>query len=250
MTSYRVEVRQCADCGCQFKTWAFASRNMFGVKFYTDGFVDGSMYDEGSALRVCPECSKWLWQEDLPALESKRDFLAWNDPRLSALPGVETVRGRAYEDALRQAIWTNDAQEKYVRIRAWWSFNDAYRGQVDDQSSLPTEQEENLLSLLKLLRANHWDDRITKAEIFRELGQFDECLEELDQLRKLQSLSQLIRSDLDDQVITWELINDLLDQFGECLNELDLSRGDGYLPVMDTIESLARSRKRRVAPLE
>ena len=103
---------------------------------------------------------------------------------------------------------------------------------------------------MKLLSANHWDDRITKAEIFRELGQFDECLEELDQLRKLQSLSQLLMSNFEDQVPKMELINDLIDQFGECLKELDLCRADRYLPVMDAIENLARSRKRRVAPLE
>jgi hypothetical protein len=250
MTSYRVEVRQCADCGCQFKTWAVASCNTFGATFYTDGFVDGTMYDEGWALLICPGCNKWLWQEDMPALESMRDSLAWNDPRLSALPDAETVRGRAYEDALRQAIWTNEGQEKYVRIRAWWSFNNPYRGQADDQSSLPTEQEENLLSLLKLLSANHWDDRITTAEIFRELGQFDECLEELNQLRELQRLSQLIMSDLDDELTNSELINARFSPPGECLKELDLSHADRYLPVMDAIENLARSRKRRVAPLE
>ena len=250
MTSYRVGVRKCANCGCQFKAWFVASWNTFGATFYTDGSVDGSMYDEGSALLVCPECNTWLWQEDLPALESMQDSLVYDEAGRGALPDAREVRGSDYEEALSRAPWKSVVQEQYVRIRAWWSFNDAYRGQVDDQSNLPPRQEENLLRLLELLSANRWDDRITKAEILRELGRFDECLEELNQVRELRGLSQLILSDLDDELTNAELVNARYGPFGECLKELDLSRGDGYLPAMDAIEKLARSRKRRVAPLE
>jgi hypothetical protein len=97
------------------------------------------------------------------------------------LPDARHVYGRDYEGALRQAIWKNKAQEKYIRIRAWWSFNSAYRGDPIKDFNLPSEQEANLRRLLQLLDTNDPDTSITRAEILRELGQFDECLNELDQ---------------------------------------------------------------------
>jgi hypothetical protein len=53
MTSYLIQIKQCPECGCQFKVWAIASCNTIDARFYTDGSVEGSMYEEGSALLTC-----------------------------------------------------------------------------------------------------------------------------------------------------------------------------------------------------
>ena len=65
---------------------------------------------------------------------------------------------------------------KYIRIRAWWSFNDAYRRRAAEDFRVPPDQETNLRRLLQLLDTNHPEKSIMKAEILRELGEFDPCL--------------------------------------------------------------------------
>jgi hypothetical protein len=181
MTSYWFEVKQCPNCDCEFIYWAVASCNTFHAKFYTDGFVDGPMYDEGGYLLTCPGCNKSLWCEDVPTKETLSNLEYFSGSVRGSLPPAERVRGSQYEDLLRQAIWKTEAQEKYVRVRAWWSFNSPYRGQITDEFKMPPEQKQNLLRLLQLLDTNAPSDSIMKGEILRELGRFDECLKHLEQ---------------------------------------------------------------------
>lgn len=152
-----------------------------GAKFYIDGFVDGPMYDEGSALLICPRCNRYFWREDVPTRESMPDHEYFGNPQRRSLPSAIQVRGSHYRHALHQALWKTSAQEKYIRIRAWWSFNSAHRGNITEEFGISPEEEANLLRLLQLLDTNDPHDSIMKAEILRELGQFDECLKQLDQ---------------------------------------------------------------------
>lgn len=181
MTSYQIEIKQCPNCGCEFQIWAVASCNTIDAKFYTDGFVDGPMYDEGGDLLTCPECKRYFWWEDVPTKKTMRDFQSLRDPELGLLPHAGEVRGHQYEDILSQALWKTEAQEKYIRIRAWWSFNRVYRDYATEEFNMSHEGEANLLRLLQLLDPNDPDESIMKAEVLRQLGQFDECLKQLDQ---------------------------------------------------------------------
>jgi hypothetical protein len=183
MTSYQIDIKQCPKCGCEFTAWEVASCNTFGAKFYTDGCVKGPMFDRGSPLLICPGCSKYFWREDVPTLESMRDskyfikYVADSDKRSHRQ--APWVQGHHYEDMVRQSFWRTPDEEKYIRIRAWWSSNSAYRDGSSQEFLLSTEQEDNLRRLLQLLDPNDPHDLIMTAEILRELGEFDECLTQL-----------------------------------------------------------------------
>lgn len=137
------------------------------------------MFGENSRLLICPGCNRLFWEDEVPTipLSENRDLYI---SELRSLARAEFIYGHHYEDALRQELWKTEAQEKHIRIRAWWSFNNAYREQATEDISLSPEQEANLLRLLQLLDANDPSESLMKAEIFRELGRFDECLKELD----------------------------------------------------------------------
>ena len=182
MTSYQIEVRECPNCGCEFWALAVGSCNTFGAKWYTDGFVHGPMYEEGNAVLVCPKCNTYLWREDVPTRESMRDSEYFQNSERRSLSEAKQVCSRDYEDLLRQKQWNNQTQEKYIRIRACWAFNAVYRFQPEEEFNMLAEQEENLRRLLQLLDTNKQDSLVMKAEILRELGQFDECLEAADQV--------------------------------------------------------------------
>ncbi len=107
---------------------------------------------------------------------NESDYL--RDSKRESLPHAGGVD---YVGLLQQAFWETPAQEKYIRIRAWWSFNSAYRGNATEEFSMSPEQEANLLRLLQLLDTNDPYESIMKAEILRGLGRFEECLKQLRQ---------------------------------------------------------------------
>ena len=234
MTILAYVIKQCPNCDCEIKTWGYASRSFTGSgKFYTDGFQEWSVFNENSAVLICPGCNDYIWQGTLP----KKKFLSMLDPEFSrcSLPESRPVQLSDYEDILHRTLWKTQAQEKEIRIRLWWTFNNAYRDN-DDKSAkvlrdqevmyedilqrgskwmktkemrgdlielgrikallsfnysdcyyptkkfnLPPDQEANLRRLLELLDTNNPTESIMKAEILREIGQFDQCLKQLNQ---------------------------------------------------------------------
>jgi hypothetical protein len=183
MTIIIAQIRECPACHAQFQSWSTVSHNTFDATFYTDGYVKGDMYAEGSALVGCPACQRHFWQGDVPVQGYVSD-----DESERALPGALDIRDERLMELIREAFWTSDAQEKYVRMRAWWASNDVYRPQSDvlrrmgvppQEFSLTDEEIANLETLLELLNPNEAEESITRAEVLRELGRFDECLGEL-----------------------------------------------------------------------
>ena len=203
MTSYRIETKRCPYCDQINLLLKPVSGNTFGAQAYTDGCVIGPMHDSGSALMTCTRCGRHQWREDLPTLKSmsEQEYRSFRDrtPKsyLSHITdqyeedngadefiffnGPQMFFTHHYENALHEELWKNEAQEKYIRIRAWWHFNNSYREKTTKEFILTPQQEANLLKLLQLLNTDIPEPSIMKAEVFRELGQFDECLKQLDQ---------------------------------------------------------------------
>ena len=61
-------------------------------------------------------------------------------------------------------------------MRAWRSANDAWRWNPNATPAFSKDQEQNLNALSEMLDETEPNQRILKAEIARELGEFDECL--------------------------------------------------------------------------
>jgi hypothetical protein len=75
----------------------------------------------------------------------------------------------------------DENKQFYVRQRAWWYANDKRR--KDPTLPLTRPEIKNLRALMLLIDETDEEQRITKGEILRELGKFDEaraCLESVD----------------------------------------------------------------------
>lgn len=269
MTSYMVDLMQCPSCACRFTSWGVASCNTLDAKFYTDGYVDGPMYDDGSQLLVCPGCSIFLWRKDLPTMESVRDYKYFEDQQLRELPNAVPVRGHRYEEALREALWSSDAQEKYIRIRAWWSFNRGYRGEVD-QFFESAEDVQTFHELVGKLDPEHPDQSLL-AQIHKEIQiqeaqrkEFEQRFAETylthdlspprelppDQAANLERLLTLLdHEDAHESIMHAEALREL-GRFDECLRELDHAYDKGASRAVAQIRQLAMNKKRRVELLE
>lgn len=93
------------------------------------------------------------------------------------IPSALTVRINS--EIMHKALWRNIKEEIYIRIRVWWLFNEPYRTHTSLPFDFPPDQRANHERLLQLLDSKEPDDAMTKAEILRELGRFEECIMEL-----------------------------------------------------------------------
>ncbi len=261
MTSYVVDVMQCPGCTCRFTSWAVASCNGFGARVYTDGYVDGPMYDEGSALLACPRCRTYLWRCDVPVVASVSENEHFEDGKFQELPLAGDVRRQRYEAVLKEKVWRSEAQEQYIRTRAWWSFNRGYRGNIDRYQS-PDE----LRAMVFKLAAEVGDEEGPSDEMVREALARNEAIREKfaetyltldmspprdlppDQTANLERLVELLDPRTPDEaVLRAEALREL-GHFERCLGELDRVGSDEDMERwVARIRELALQRQRRVA---
>lgn len=181
MTSYRIEIATCPGCKTKLAVWGVASRNTIGAKFFTDGFVDGPMYDESGALLACPTCGTVFWRADMSISSSLSDTEFFRNADNRALPTAHKPKLASYPALAERSPWRTAEEEKYVRMRAWWAWNDDRRRDPSaSESPLPRQATVNCERLLEILVGTDDDQTIMRAEICRELGRFQECLTQLD----------------------------------------------------------------------
>ncbi len=165
-------IRQCPDCKKAVREFTIGSGNLFGAKWWTDGKVDAPMLPTLPELVKCPYCQKLFWIADAKKLAEGRlgsDGGKWAKAE-SALDPVEAD----YLAAVK-AKGISRAHELYARKRAWWLANDAVREHPKRAMAWSGPRRDNLEKLSALINEPEECEIILKAEIARELGQFETC---------------------------------------------------------------------------
>jgi len=109
------------------------------------------------------------------------------DPSWAAAPSVREPDEEEYYEALRRNFAKDRQQERRLRTLAWWKRNDSFRhlprhGEVSASGLC----RDNLNALVQLLNEANENDRISKAELLRELGKFDAAKEVLSRVTSSQ----------------------------------------------------------------
>jgi len=145
---------------------------------YTDSFNEFAL--SSGALLACPHCSAAYWSKDLP-ISSTYSLGEFRGKSRSASP----IGGARLVELVSQNFWQNPDEEFFLRVLAWWWLNMPYRKSQEEQAAgaeIDGWLNENLSELLRLVEANTTSGAIMRAEILRELGRFQECIDVLDQL--------------------------------------------------------------------
>jgi hypothetical protein len=144
------------------------SGNTIGTVLFTDGKRHAPMFPDHPQFVKCPVCGGLFWVEDATEVDSGFD----------AAKGKQQVMAPTGQELLVYLAGASLPKEKevYLRFRAWWAANDAWRGVPDSKPAFSKEQVKNLKALSALLDESEPGERILKAEIARELGNFEECL--------------------------------------------------------------------------
>ena len=161
-------VRECPHCKAHVVQEETLSGNTIGAKFYTDGKREAKMLPNHPLLAKCPACQRLFWIDE--AVEVDMGFDAAKGKQQVLAPSEKELLGFLSGPALPRD------KELYVRVRAWRSANDAWRWNPNATPAFSKDQEQNLKALSDMLDEKEPNQRILKAEIARELGNFDECI--------------------------------------------------------------------------
>lgn len=175
MTSYYVQIMQCHLCKREFAHLATGSGNTFGAAFYTDGSIQAPMYAEGDRLVRCPHCRKWLWLDEALPTRLINDYEYFDQ-----VGGIQkkfplassALFGESIVEALHSRPWRTRADEKYLRLRAWWYFNHL---KPSECTRFAEDVRNNRAALRDLLDETDEYERILKAEALRHSGSFAEA---------------------------------------------------------------------------
>ena len=214
-------IKECSKCNKLISEISILSGNTFGAKYYTDGKMEAPSLPACKDLVKCPHCESMIYlskQEEIK--ESFFSFLFPYRKRKDlneAMPYLNPV----FDDYINHIKVENDSDKiKYLRLLAWYCSNDLRRKDNYDRNEIQyqiyldkirnakkseekmklledppnynedaTEDDyqlndveiDNLKKLLNLLNESKDKDRIMKAEIFRELGDFDLCISLLEE---------------------------------------------------------------------
>jgi hypothetical protein len=175
---YSPHILPCSGQITTIRGGRYSGRNYW--RLYTDG-KSGS----GNPVFIakCPVCKKLFWMNDAQLVGTRDN-------------GQKRVLGPSENElfAFLSGKPLDKERELCVRRQAWWTANDAWRHQVG-KTNFSEAQVKNLKALSDMLDESQEIELIFKAEIARELGEFDKCIQLLTHPfeKKLQYLAGFIR---------------------------------------------------------
>ena len=173
MTPGPIIIRKCSSCGKHISQRTLRSSNTFGARLWTDGKMDAPMLPEQLRLAKCQHCNTLVWIEELQQV-GKIEPRSSDNPDLAKLRDAkppDTPTLEEYTDYLDSGV-TDKEKERFIRLQIWWGGNDLRR-EICKPFSLDSFEAQNLIALTVLLDETYENDRIMKAEAFRELREFD-----------------------------------------------------------------------------
>ena len=212
MLPARLVILLCPSCGGGIVFPTSVSWNTFGLEYWSDGKNVTPLSREPRPLTRCSLCSSCFWVADArcEGTLDDDDELPLEEPAFlrkvkglrGALPrggdhreppprrprsrtGLGSGEDPSEADYLQLLLQERPPmEERYLRFKIWWDTNDKYRGRdwCDDPVVFSSEQELNLRKLYRILEDDRPTDRLLKAEIHRELGEFDAALRICDRL--------------------------------------------------------------------
>ena len=166
-------IRECPHCKAHVVEEETVSGNTIGAMYWTDGKREAKMLPDHPWLAKCPACQGLFWVDE--AVEVDTGFDAAKGKQQVLAPS-----GKEMLEFLSGSVLPRD-KEMFLRVAAWRSANDAWRRNPNATPAFSKDQEQNLKALSDMLDEKEPNQRILKAEIARELGEYDKCLRLLSQ---------------------------------------------------------------------
>lgn len=170
---------RCPHCGALKEVLQLMSGNTFGATLWSDAKQIAPMLPRVSYIQRCPSCGKYFfYTQEVEAGTSNNYGGGTGDLPLEYL-----------KQALTQLQPTGN-EEHILRINILWAFNDRY-GDME-QSDIPIEEWAYHVDNVHHLVQMDIDD-LLRAELFREIGDFDKAIQILQSHEVADNLKDLQR---------------------------------------------------------
>ncbi len=185
-------IYKCNKCENLISRRSLKSGNTFGAKLFSDGKQIAPMLPEFPTLVKCDKCGHFLWLNKLEVvnkLEATDNFgvnkllgiidnLEEENPTNDNPSLAMFLSINEYFEAIQAKAFSNEEEERYIRIHLWWAYNDKVRIGKDQFLSGVDEKRwrENVKQLIPLLNIDNIDNMIMQAELYRNLGDFEKSL--------------------------------------------------------------------------
>lgn len=172
------QIYKCPNCDNLISKASIVSGNTYGEKTYSDGKRIAPMLPDFPNLTKCKKCDTIFWLSKLEEIGSyfggKSDNPAWGKADPANFLGIADLF-----KAILQGISINKEEEKTIRQYIWWAYNDRIRADrpifQDDTDEL--RWTENIQILKTFLDPSDLNEQIMIAELNRNLGDFEACLD-------------------------------------------------------------------------
>jgi len=171
-------IYKCPNCSNLIQNRSLMSGNTIDAELYSDLRKIAPMLAEFPDLTECKKCRNIFWLNKTKEIGE----YSWGDepnPLWKNADYAEFLSIHNYFRALKENVAEDQHEELYIRKRIWWSFNDRLRkgGKLFRFVNEEVRWKENIDRLLELLDIEQVDQKIMVAELHRNLGDFERCLE-------------------------------------------------------------------------
>ncbi len=175
----------CPKCNKEYTQMNLASGNTFGGVFWSDGSFFAPMLPDLAVFTRCKECQTIFNTQTAPNRETEN----WKET--DKLPNVEHLEEEDMVFALENKVFKNVEEEIYLRKRLWWKLNHHPWKKEKPKSVESSIYKHNTEALIALLDVSDDDQLLMQAELHRNLGNFDICLELISKLTDIRDETRL-----------------------------------------------------------
>ena len=180
MTPGSTHVVRCPSCSQLGAYPTIASGNTFGAVYYTDGRRVAPMLPNTPSVVRCGGCSGVFWLESATTVGKYSPWRSGGesiDPTWTSAARLVEPDEHQYLAALDQLIAAQPDKAKDARLFTWWRGNDQYRGPsprtMKDNPEVVATRHYNMRALMGLLDTTEPVDQLMRAEVLRQLGEFE-----------------------------------------------------------------------------
>lgn len=173
-------IYECPKCSTLLMRGSLRSGNTIGASLFSDGKQIAPMLPDFPNLTKCKKCDTIFWLSEMKEIgvcdAMKEEWKPeWENVNSAEFLGVTDL----FRSLEMDTVKNDKEKEKNVRIQIWWTFNDRIRErknifvQKDDE----VLWKQNCQRLIELIDTKDVNQKIMTAELYRNLGEFDLCME-------------------------------------------------------------------------
>ena len=182
MTPGPTQVIRCPLCSGLAKYPTVASGNTFGAVYYTDGKRVAPMLPATPSVVRCAACRGVFWRTaaaEVGQFDAYRSDTESLDPEWHAAGYLHEPDEAEHLTALDRLIASSPGEERGIRLVAWWRGNDRHRETsptpAPDNPKVVRRRHANMHQLIALLDTAEPSDQLMRAEVLRQLGEFEQA---------------------------------------------------------------------------